>query len=244
MEKKRGFTGLLKRYGFELLVVFVGVWLSLLAESSRQNQILRSAEKESLARLVKDIDDDLSDMRGNLVRAEAGLDGALWALEARAADHVPSAELALKLAQMGPCSNLGENTSEYVSLKSSGNLNNISDELLRQEIVKLYEGRSFLRWWHALDCSESEAVLDLLGRHVEFGVPSVERESPDSVEWHLRRHPSIQSIPNLQSVFDDLELMNRITRLASMRQALKQAISEEIVRTQDLQVRVRDSAGG
>ena len=244
MEKRIGAMGLFKRYGFELLVVFLGVWLSLLAESWRQNQILQSAERESLGRLARDIDDDLADMRGNLVRAGAGLEGALWTLEARRAGRPPSGALAAMLAQMGPCSNLGENTSEYVSLKSSGSLNIIDDELLRQEIVKLYEGRSFLRWWHDLDCMESDAVLDMLGRHVQFQVPSVDMESPDSVEWHLRRHPSIESIVDPQTIFDDLELMNRIARLASMRQALERAISEEMAKTQDLQVRVLQSAGG
>jgi hypothetical protein len=242
MEGAKGLLGLLKRYGFELLVVFIGVWLSLLAESWRQTQILRAAERESLQRLARDIEVDLSDMRGNLYRARTGLDGALWTLQAQSTQGVSPSELALSLAQMGPCSNLGENTSEYVSLKSSGNLNIIEDESLRQDIVKLYEGRSFLRWWHELDCRESEAVLDMLGRHVRFAVPPVDMESPDSVEWNIRRHPSIQSIPNPSSLFNDLELMNRITRLAAMRQALARAISNEMETTEGLQNRVRQAA--
>ena len=243
MKGIKGFPGLLKRYGFELLVVFLGVWLSLLAESWRQSQILRASERESLQRLAKDLDDDLSDLRGNLFRARTGLDGARWTLEAQATPEFSSSELAQKLAQMGPCSNLGENTSEYVSLKSSGNLNIIADQSLRQDIVKLYEGRSFLRWWHDLDCRESAAVLDMLGRHVEFGVPSPHMESPDSVEWSLRRHPSIVSIPDLRGLFGDVELMNRITRLVSMRQALEEAIADEILDTEGLQERVREAAG-
>ena len=150
--------------------------------------------------------------------------------------------MVLMLAQMGPCSNLGENTSEYVSLKSSGNLNVIRDEDLRQDIVGLYEGRSFLRWWHGLDCTESDAVLDLLSEHVHFGVPPVDRDGPDSENWQLRRHPTIESNPDVQSIVRDGALMNRITRLASMRHALERAIQDEIERTADLQVRVIEAA--
>jgi hypothetical protein len=67
-------------------------------------------------------------------------------------------------------------------------------------------------------------------------------ESPDSVERSLRRHPSVESIPDLRGLFGDLELMNRITRLASMRQALEEAISKEILDTESLQARAREAA--
>lgn len=40
---------------------------------------------------------------------------------------------------------------------------------------------AFLRWWHDLDCRESDAVLDMLGAHVRFAVPPADMESPDSV---------------------------------------------------------------
>lgn len=66
--------------------------------------------------------------------------------------------------------------------------------------------------------------------------------SPDSLNWQLRRHPAIESIPDVYSIFRDRELMNRITRLASMRQALREAILDEIGKTEGLQVRVTEAA--
>lgn len=242
MAGRVGLIGLLKRYGFELLVVFLGVWLSLLAESWRQNQILIQTERESLSRLASDLEDDLHDLQGNLVRAQHGLEGAQWMIQAQLLKEASRDTMASMLAQMGPCSNLGENTSEYISMKSSGNLNVIRDEDLRQDIVGLYEGRSFLRWWHGLDCTESDAVLDLLSEHLQFGVPPVDRDGPDSENWQLRRHPTIESISDVQSIFRDRTLMNRITRLASMRQALERAIRDEIEKTADLQTRANEAS--
>jgi hypothetical protein len=144
VEKSTGWRGLLKRYGFELVVVFLGVWLSLMAESFRQNRILAEAERESLQRMVRDLADDLADLDGNLFRAEHGIQGAMWTLAHREAPVAPMDTLAQMLAQMGPCSNLGENRSEYVSLQSSGALNIIRDPELRQEIVALYESRTLM----------------------------------------------------------------------------------------------------
>ena len=144
----------IRRYGFELLVVFLGVWLSLLAESWRQSAMERRDERTSLQRLAADMVEDTADISGNITRAEHGFGGATWVLSHRRASPPPADSLAEYLARMGPCSKPGWNTSEYTALKGSGRLNIIADEELRQEIVELYESRSFLDWAHGLDCAE------------------------------------------------------------------------------------------
>ena len=74
---KRSFARALGRYGPELIVVFVGVWLSLLAEDWRQNRVDAATEIASLRRIAADLGADLADLRFNLERAESGVIGGL-----------------------------------------------------------------------------------------------------------------------------------------------------------------------
>ncbi len=132
--------GRVRRYGFELIVVFIGVWLSLLAESCRQAAIESRDEQTTLQRLALDMVDDTADISGNIDRATHGIEGATWVLSFRHSPSFPSDGLAENLAKLGPCSLPGWNASEYTALKGSGRLNLISDPGLRQKIPAGHPG--------------------------------------------------------------------------------------------------------
>ena len=64
---KKSFARALGRYGPELIVVFVGVWLSLLAEDWRQNRVDSAPELASLRRIAADLGAHLDDLRSELL---------------------------------------------------------------------------------------------------------------------------------------------------------------------------------
>lgn len=232
MEESPKRKSLIRRYGFELFVVFLGVWLSLLAESWRQSALEARDEDTTLRRLASDMVDDTADISGDINRAMLGIQGVTWVLAQRDVGEPRIEGLAENLAHMGPCSRPGWNASEYTALKGPGRLNLISDSELRQRIVELYEGRSFLDWVHGLDCTDSEAVLDLMSPHVKLGfAPEVGRSGPDTLEWSARRHPTIEAIPEPPRLLSDRILMNRIAKLAAYRRSLLWQMEAEMEKT-------------
>lgn len=118
------------QYGLELLIVFVGVWLGLLAENYREKRHEIADEQVSLERIARDLEFDQRDMTGSLRRAQSGLASAQWLL-----DHSDTAEamqdsLRVHLEQLQFISVFVANTSEYTSLRSAGRLNIIRDRAL------------------------------------------------------------------------------------------------------------------
>lgn len=242
MENRPGLGGALRRYGFELLVVFLGVWLSLVAEGMRQAALERRDEGTSLERLARDMEYDLGDLEGNLNRAHAGFDGAARVLELRGSPSPPAEELARSLEAMGPCSYPVWNASEYAALKGAGRLNLVTDPDLRQRIVELYESRAFLDWVHQVDCGESEEVLALMAPYVEMGYPDqVRREGPDTAGWGGNRLPTIEAILDPAGLLSDRLLMNRVAKLASGRRFLIYQMELEREKTRTLRAEILES---
>ena len=161
----------LSRWSVELLVVFVGVWLSLLAEDWRQARLDAETERESLARIAEDLDSDLEDLRFNLARAQVGIDAGRQIEEWAAAGEADGDALARALTAIQFCSMFVENAAEYVALRNSGNLGILSDVELRGRIVSGYESRIFLRFMHADDCTRTEDVVDLMMPHATLEAP-------------------------------------------------------------------------
>ncbi len=58
MSERRTFVQSLKRYGTEFVVVFLGVWLSLLAEQWRQGRADADEERLALEAIASDVEAD------------------------------------------------------------------------------------------------------------------------------------------------------------------------------------------
>jgi hypothetical protein len=159
------------RYLLELVVVFFGVWLGLLAEDYRESRQELMAEQVSLARLVHDLEFDRQDMTGNLQRASDGRAAAAWLLERTDATAVDRDSLAHYLHRLQYVSILIANTSEYTALKSAGRINIIRDTDLRQRLTQLYESYPFVAQVHEMDNSELRGALELIAPYVRFGLP-------------------------------------------------------------------------
>jgi hypothetical protein len=159
------------RYLLELIVVFFGVWLGLLAEDYRESRQDLMAEHVSLARLVRDLEFDRQDMTGNLQRTVDGRAAAVWLLERTDATAVDRDSLAHYLHRLQYISLLVANTSEYTALKSAGRINIIRDTDLRQRLTQLYESYPFVAQVHEMDNSELRGALELIAPYVRFGLP-------------------------------------------------------------------------
>ena len=210
-------------YALELLVVFAGVWLSLLAENWRENRSLREAERVSLIRLARDMEVDITDMKGNQARAATGLEAGAW-IKARSRPPYPPADsLGMKLSEYFTCSMLSVNTSEYTALRSSGLLNNLRDDDFRQKLVAHYESYEFLGGLHAQDCDlmfgATEAIqaeVDLTGNVEKLRIDAVVTGTPAAILMNPAFRRSI-GIGQLDRSFLVVLIDRRIKRLEELR---------------------------
>jgi hypothetical protein len=211
---------LLSRYGVELLVVFVGVWLSLLAEGWRQDRQEARGERESIARLSRDLEFDVRDLRSNLVRAEAGIAAGTWLLSHDLRSVAPDS-LGAILWPLRACSRFIENASEYQSLKAAGKLGLIKNADARQRLVELYESREFLKWMHEIDCQQSSALFELIS-------PLVEYRDLRPHETLDRLTPRISRVLVPDRLLRDTGSRNRVTELTVVRRRIVVEITDAI----------------
>ncbi len=213
------------KYAAEFGVVFLGVWMSLVAEGWRQDRQDRSAERLALEGIVQELAADVQDMESNLERARRGLSSATW-LVANRTLLPEAASVATALTEIGPCSFPFMASSQYTTLKSSGDLNLIHNRRLRSGIAEVYELRNFLEWLHERDCLESSGLFDAVASLATFTIhePVADRTN----EWSA----DVDSVDNVVAFFEDSEVIDRIAKLASHRQFLISWISREIEKTE------------
>jgi hypothetical protein len=211
---------LLSRYGVELIVVFVGVWLSLLAEGWRQDRQEARGERESIARLSRDLEFDVRDLRSNLVRAESGIAAGTWLLTHDLRSVTPDS-LGAMLWPLRACSRFIENASEYQSLKAAGKLGLIKNADARQRLVELYESREFLKWMHEIDCQESSALFEAIS-------PLVEYRDLRAGETTDRLTPRISRVLAPDRLLRDAGSRNRVTELTVVRRRIVAEITDAI----------------
>lgn len=221
----------LRKYGTELVIVFVGVWLSLAAEGWRQGRNDSLTARGSTARIAQDLDSDLADLQLNLNRARAGVDNARWLLLRGVAPDAPVDSLQRALSATQFCSVFIENRGEYAALRNSGRLGIIDDADLRQRTVQQYEARVHLRFNHARDCEITATIFELMAPHVEVQEPPEERGIdgfPDA------SRPRVVEIVDAGELLNDRRFRSKLVELVSYRAFLMRQIALEMEGTRSL----------
>lgn len=218
------------RYGSELLVVFVGVWLSLLAEDWRQARNDAETEMASMARMAEDLEADLRDLRFNLDRAQAGVSGGRMLANPTRRSDVPGDSLAHALSATQLCSMFIENAAEYVALRNSGQLGIVTDAELRRRIVAAYENRSFLHMLHEDDCDRTETVLRLMTPYVRLAEPpeAAQALQMSSDGFPDTSRPRVAALLDERALFSRPEFVNALTTLVARRRFLANQIMATI----------------
>jgi hypothetical protein len=230
----------LKRYVAEFFVIFLGVWLSLLAEQWRQGREDLGAERLALEGMVQDLGLDLLDLTSNVNRARPALESASWLGERRRVRGVSDDSVAAALTELGPCSFPQWNTSQYSTLKSSGGLNLIRTPGLRTQISEYYETRAGLELLHEADCAESSGVYELLAPFVTLGVPV-----GDPVAGRTREFSAVVTqVASADAILSDAEIIDRVVKLASHRTFLVYWIEQEIEKAEALRGAIEEELGG
>jgi len=65
------------KYGFEFVVIFLGILISLYFEQSRQNRIENERKNKSIEQLIKVIDQDISQIDNFITLQEISLESCL-----------------------------------------------------------------------------------------------------------------------------------------------------------------------
>lgn len=224
------------RYGAELIVVFVGVWLSLLAESWRQERIDAGTERSSLQRMRQDLELDLADLRINEARAASGVEWGSRLIDSPERFLGSESDLAHALTTLQFCSRFFNNPAEFLALRNSGQLDVIADPELRRSIVVLYGQRGIIEGSHTGDCVRGRRAVDAFMPYVETKLPPKEDlgvgrftdEFPDGV------HPRVVAVDDPVTLMNDRVFRNHVAELVAFRYGLLVQIREEIDRTTTL----------
>jgi len=224
------------RYGGELLIVFVGVWLSLLAEDWRQGRVDASIERSAMQRMAEDLNSDLADLRLNLARAEVGVTAGRQLLTHQW-QELSSEDLHRSLSAIQFCSTFIETPAEYLALRNSGRLNVIRDADLRRRVVALYESRIFLRAAHTSDCENNTGLFDLMASHIDLAEPSEPTgqfsESDDGLPDASQ--PRVIGVSNLEGLHGNIRFRSALTQLVAYRNFLASRIRVAIDEAESLQ---------
>ena len=121
--------------------------------------------------------------------------------------------------ELGHCSGLNVNPSEYSALRNSGTLHLIEDKDLLNAITSLYEGRAFLGGLHELDCERSYEVIRLAMPYAEYSIPPPVRPG-NNPNWSMWSQATIDAIIDSDGMFNDRVLINSVMTLAAFRQFL------------------------
>lgn len=219
------------RYIVELAVVFLGVWLGLLAEDYRQTRQEREAERVSLGRLIADLDSDALDMAGNLERTTASHAAARWVLDRSDARGVDSDSLAEHLSTIHFISLLTPNTSEYSALKSTGRINLIRNQELRQGLTQLYEGYPYINALHDRDADRLDAAMAEIAPHVRMQV------------MHGRVFPTVRVVGDPDVILSDAAFLREVSAMVGYRSLLERQYLSLIEHVASLQAQARVELG-
>jgi hypothetical protein len=225
----------------DLAIVILGIIIALSAEAWWQSRADREDEASSLARLVRDLEDDVFDLSGNLERARTGLNAARWISENRADSSADVSELKQALFDIGHCSTVLLNSSEYTSLRNSGAFRLIRDKDLLQRIAAFYEERSFLYSLHERDCADAHEVVRLMMPYVQHKIPPLHRPNGGTLGWGLWDQPMVEEVLDPEGLLGDEVFFNSSVTLATDRQFLIE-IEERFLRTtQELQAAIEET---
>ncbi len=217
----------------DLVVIVAGVLIALWAEGEWQARQDKQIVWDALAQIARDLKKDISDISGNLERAQVGLEAAKWIDSNRDAALGDTQELRDAFFNVGHCSALNLDPSAYVALKSSGNLRLIEDKELLHRITSVYEVRGYLAVIHLEDCASTDEVLRLLMPHVRHSIPPETR--PGGTEnWDMWDQPIIVEIVDPQEMLRDRVLLNRIMALTADRQLLVAMVEDSLRESQGL----------
>jgi len=223
----------------DLAIVVLGIIIALWSEAWWQSQADRAEEASSLARLIRDLDDDIFDLEGNLDRARTGFRAAGWLAANRNTQPGDVSDLKQALFDIGHCSVLLLNTSEYTSLRSSGDFRLIQDKDLLQKIAAFYEERSFLYALHESDCADARDIVRLMMPYVRHTIPPLERPNGGTFGWGLWDQPMVEDVLDPIALLADDVFVNHAVALAADRQFLI-AIEEGFLQdTKALQATIR-----
>jgi len=219
------------RYGAEFAIVFLGVWLGLLAEDYRERRQERQAERVSLGRLIADMDSDILDMTGNLERTLEGHSAARWILDHSDARGVDADSVARQLTRLQYTSVLGANTSEYSALKASGRINLIRDPDLRQGLTQLYETYPYVANLHATDSDALSAAMSSIAPEVR----------PSMVEGPS--FSGMRVVGDADAILSDPHFLLEVANMVDVRAFLEAQYRLLLIQIADLQTRARTELG-
>lgn len=125
------------KYLLELLVVFMGVTAAFLLDGWRQNRTDRQLEQQYLQSFYRDLRSDMENLQTVIPSNQFKLKRVQTFLSLN--DPIDLDSVKTILADMMSMEFFDKNISTYESIKNSGNLNNISDYALKEDMVKYYE---------------------------------------------------------------------------------------------------------
>jgi hypothetical protein len=223
----------------EGVAIVVSILLALWIQAWWQARADREDEAASLVRLVRDLEDDILDLKGNLDRARTGLHAARWLAENRGTRPADISALKQALFDIGHCSILLLNSSEYTSLRNSGDFRLIRDKELLQTITALYEERTFLYQLHEKDCADSQDVVQLTMPYVRHTIPPLFRPNGGSQGWQLWDQPMVEEVADSAGLLSDAILINSVVALAADRQFLIEREETALQDTKRLQTAIQ-----
>jgi len=212
-----------RRYVLEFTVIFLGVSLSFAAENIREAWRDRATEHESLGRVVRGMENDLRDFGINASTAEAGAESIAW-IHAQVGGEPPLRDsLERHLNRVMLCSVMAANSSEYESLKSSGDLRVLSDVDFREDLTALYELYPLVAGIHIQDCAAREGVFE--------PVMDVLRIEPSGA------FPSVRVDGDVAEILTNRQFLNSLSLSHSIRVVLGRLDRDLIDRLEDLKAR-------
>ena len=223
----------------EGVAIVVSILLAFWIQAWWQARADRADEAVSLSRLVRDLDDDTLDLEGNLDRARTGPHAARWLAENRGTRPIDISALKQALFDIGHCSVLLLNSSEYTSLRSSGDFRLIRDKELLQTITAFYEDRTFLYQLHEKDCADSQAVVQLTMPYVRHTIPPLFRPNGGSEGWQFWDQPMVEEVIDPAGLLSDAILINSVVALAADRQFLIAIAERGLKDTKRLQAAIQ-----
>ena len=228
-----------KRIATEGAAIVVSILIAFSIDAWWQERADRADEAASLARLVRDLGDDILDIDGNLERARTGLHAARWLAENRGTRPVDISALKQSLFDVGHCSVLLLNSSEYTSLRSSGDFRLIRDKELLQTITAIYEERALLYQLHEKDCDDSQDVVQLTMPFVRLTIPPLFRPNGGSIGWNMWDQPMVEEVVDPAGLLSDAILINSVVALAADRQFLIEIADSALQDTKRLQAAIQ-----
>ena len=228
-----------KRIATEGAAIVVSILIAFSIDAWWQERADRADEAASLARLVRNLGDDILDLDGNLERARTGLHAARWLAENRDTRPVDISALKQALFDIGHCSVLLLNSSEYTSLRSSGDFRLIRDKELLQTITAFYEERAFLYQLHEKDCDDSQDVVQLTMPFVRHTIPPLFRPNGGSIGWQMWDQPMVEEVVDPAGLLRDAILINSVVALAADRQFLIEIADSALQDTKRLQAAIQ-----